>query len=755
MCDRALIAQNTIKSSHDTKLAYYDYTMRDSLLEEQQLISEIENAIEEEQLVLYFQPQVNYEDGSLIGAEALVRWEHPTRGLLSPNMFIPLLEQNGMITMLDEFVWERCCRYIHDWIGKQSEVRNLSVAMSVNVSRLDIYDSRLCRKMQELVTKYDLEPSMISLEITESAYMENPQQLIDMVNELQAAGFSVEMDDFGSGYSSLNTLKDVYVDILKLDMKFLESSQDNARGGNILNSIIRMAHWLELPVIAEGVETKAQADYLKSLGCIYMQGYYFAKPMPAAEFEKMLISEAIEPINQYKDTNVEGMAAFWDPSVQTALLFNSFVGGAAIMEYTNGRLEASRVNDNYYSTLKTTRERYKAVQKNVLASFDEENKAKLIAEIEKTIETGEETGCEIRAVDSPAFDCNWMNVKLRLLARNVKSSILYVAVENIDERKLLTLEKEADAERSRLLMQNTGSSFFDYDCKTKTLQYQVYRRSKGLQKRTAKDCTVKGLTGRTLPRESAESIVSVIAKTGKAHIEGEIEFRANLWDTGIRWCRMRYSSVEDDDGIPYRIVGQIDDIQDLKEKAVFAEVISNKLKTSARSYPYNDVIVNEVFSMFYDSRDTVAAIERTLELLGKFFGISRVYIFEDTEDHQAVCNTFEWCAPGISPEKENLQNLSYEFFGGREIYVTHFDAGGTFYCPDIEVLPQTFKEILQPQGIITMLQCAIKIDGVFTGVVGFDECVKSRPWTDEQVGTLMFVSRVLGAHLLRLRASGK
>ncbi|HKM28455.1 MAG TPA: EAL domain-containing protein [Anaerovoracaceae bacterium] len=755
MCDRALIAQNTIKSNHDTKLAYYDYTMRDSLLEEQQLISEMEKAIEEEQFVLYFQPQVNYEDGSLIGAEALVRWDHPTRGLLSPDLFIPLLEQNGMITMLDEYVWERCCRYIHDWVAKHKEVRNLSVAMSVNVSRLDIYDSRLCDKMKELVKKYDLEPSMISLEITESAYMENPTVLIDMVKELQSSGFSVEMDDFGSGYSSLNTLKDVYVDILKLDMKFLESGEDNARGGNIINSIIRMAPWLELPIIAEGVETKAQADYLKSLGCIYMQGYYFSRPMPADEFEELLIGEAIQPINRYKDTNVEGMAAFWDPSVQTALLFNSFVGGAAIMEYTGGRLEASRVNDNYYTTLNTTRARYKALQKDALAAFDEENKTKLVAEIEKTIETGEETGCEVCAKANTAFDCRWMNIKLRVLARNLESSILYVSVENIDERKLLTLEKEQDAERSRLLMQNTGSSFFDYDCKTKTLQYQVYRRDKGLQKRTAMDCTVKGLTGRTLPREGAETIVTVMTIATKAHIEGEVEFRANLWDTGMRWCRMRYTSVEDDDGIPYRIVGQIDDIQDLKEKAMLADSIRNKLKTTARSYPYNDVIVNEVFSIFYDAEDTVAAIERTLALLGKFFGISRVYIFEDTEDHQAVCNTFEWCAPGIPPEKDSLQNLSYEFLGGREIYVTHFDEGGTFYCPNLDAVPPSFKEILEPQGIITMLQCAIKVDGIFTGVVGFDECVKNRPWTDEQVGTLMFVSRVLGAHLLRLRALDK
>lgn len=286
MCDRALLALRTVKDSYAKKVAWYDETLRKRLIEEQELLEDMETALSEEQFVLYFQPQVNYVDGLIVGAEALVRWNHPTRGMLMPGEFIPVFEKNGFILSLDAYVWEKCCQYLRTWLDHDNEMAKIPV--SVNISRYDIYDSTLCRRLYTLVEKYRLQPSMLRLEITESAYMQDPEQLIGVVRELRQMGFTVEMDDFGAGYSSLNTLKDVPVDVLKLDIRFLSDGVEDTRGGLILCSVIRMAHGLNLPVIAEGVESSTQADYLKGLSCFYMQGYHFGRPMPACEFESFV-----------------------------------------------------------------------------------------------------------------------------------------------------------------------------------------------------------------------------------------------------------------------------------------------------------------------------------------------------------------------------------------------------------------------------------------------------------------------------------
>ena len=752
MCDRALLALRSIKSGFDTRLAYYDDVLRASLLDEQQLVSDMEAALESEQFVLYFQPQINYGNGTLTGAEALVRWRHPQRGLLPPADFITLFEQNGLITRLDKYVWERCCKYIRRWIDLFPWARDFSV--SVNVSRLDICDPQLCDTLKKIIRKYELPVSALRLEITESAYMESQQQLIDTVEALRKAGFTVEMDDFGSGYSSLNTLKDVAVDILKLDMKFLSNCADSARGGNILCSVIRMAHWLRLPIIAEGVETKAQADYLKSLGCVYMQGYYFAHPMPDDDFEELLARSASSRIDRYQDTNVEGMAAFWDASAQTALLFNSFVGGAAILEYSGGTLEALRVNENFYKALGTTRDACLPVQRDMLRCFDDENRAKLIEELTNAIATGEERGCELRSIPGAGgITRPWTHNRIRLLAKNKDSSILYLSIEDISGRKRMELEQEVENERRRLLMQATGSGLFDYDYASDVLYYQVYLPGAGVERRSVPNCCDGCLESPLLHPASAADLRRVIGQGRLSHLDGEIEFRANLWGKGMRWFRMRYSSVEDANGRVYRIVGQADDIQEFKERAELAESIRHRLNAAPTAYKFNDDVVSQIFDLFYSSSDISGAVETTLALLGEYYDLSRVYIIEDVDGHSASENTFEWCAPGVEPQKEFLKHVSYDEIGGWRQYVSCFDESGVFYCPDMSALPPEIRAILERQGIFAVLQCAIKDDGVYSGMVGFDECRADRRWTEEQVGTLMFVSRIVSSFLLKLRKS--
>ena len=239
-------------------------------------------ALREEQFDVYFQPKYNLVTGEMAGAEALVRWYHPVKGFMSPAEFIPIFEKNGFITELDMYVWNKSCEYIAKWQRKYGKL----VSLSVNVSRKDIYKQNLPEILENIVRKKGLTPEILHLEITESAYTENPEQLILIVEQLKKAGFIIEMDDFGSGYSSLNMLAELPIDILKLDMKFLQNKGEQSKNENIMSSIVALAKKINLYVIAEGVEKEKHISMLKSMKCDMVQGYYYAKPMPAEEFEK-------------------------------------------------------------------------------------------------------------------------------------------------------------------------------------------------------------------------------------------------------------------------------------------------------------------------------------------------------------------------------------------------------------------------------------------------------------------------------------
>ena len=289
MCDRALLALRTVKENPSIRYAYYSSDMINKLVAEQEIVNEMNEALKEGQFEVFLQPQYKCATKKIIAAEALTRWNHPTKGYILPGLFIPLFEKNGFITKLDKYVWEQVCKYLRNSIDVYG-IEN-TVPISVNVSRVDLYNPDLCAFLLELMEKNRLPHEYLRLEITEKAYMEDPIQLIETVEALQFEGFKIEMDDFGSGYSSLNILKDVPTDILKLDLMFLEESKNAEKGSKILGSIIRMAKLLKIPVIAEGVETKVQWDYLRGIGCEYAQGYFFARPMPIYEFEKLLQSK--------------------------------------------------------------------------------------------------------------------------------------------------------------------------------------------------------------------------------------------------------------------------------------------------------------------------------------------------------------------------------------------------------------------------------------------------------------------------------
>lgn len=285
LCDWAAMAERTVKGSYIDHYAIYRTSMSESLSKEHYLIKSMNKALLNKEFTVFLQPKYDMRNCSIIGAEALVRWMHPTDGMIPPGEFIPLFERNGFILRLDEYVWDLTCQTIVRW---QSEGLT-PPPISVNVSRMHLYDSDFCQKLITLVNKYNLPPNILELEITESAYTDNPDTLYGIMEKLQEFGFSFSMDDFGSGYSSLNILKDIPVDLIKIDLSFLQTARrgiDFGRG--VLKGTIELINGINLPLIAEGVETAEQAEFLLNVGCNAAQGYYYAKPMPISDFEKLL-----------------------------------------------------------------------------------------------------------------------------------------------------------------------------------------------------------------------------------------------------------------------------------------------------------------------------------------------------------------------------------------------------------------------------------------------------------------------------------
>lgn len=284
MIDHAKLASKECKGNYIKNYYIYTDQMGKNVQEVQAIVNDMERAMKEEQFVLYLQPKYGLKSYELEGAEVLVRWLTP-EGMVSPGKFIPVFEKNGQIMKLDYYIWEHSCKLIRSWLDRGLK----PYPVSVNISRVSMYNPRVVEEIYELTVKYDIPPKLFQLELTESAYTDNPEAIKKAMMQLRDYGFTILMDDFGSGYSSLNMLKDITVDVLKLDMKFMAGadSDNQKKSESIVANVIRLAKDLYLPVIAEGVEEIEQVKFLNSVGCDYAQGYYFAKPMPVAEYEKL------------------------------------------------------------------------------------------------------------------------------------------------------------------------------------------------------------------------------------------------------------------------------------------------------------------------------------------------------------------------------------------------------------------------------------------------------------------------------------
>lgn len=283
--DRATIASNRVMDNYSQRLCWFSDSMIKDIEHELQIVPDIERGIQDGEFIFYLQPKCRNLDGKIIGAEALVRWNSRLHGFVSPGDFIPVLEKNGLVSKVDAYVWESVCRQQRKWLDLGLEV----LPISVNVSRIDIFTLNVPQFFQDLIRRYSLEPRLIEIEITESAFVDDIKILKTVIQELKDIGFPVLIDDFGSGYSSLNMLKDVQADVLKMDIKFFDlNNQNYDKGINIIRSVFDMSKNMNLPVIAEGVESEQQISMLKGIGIKYVQGYYYYRPLPVSNYEELI-----------------------------------------------------------------------------------------------------------------------------------------------------------------------------------------------------------------------------------------------------------------------------------------------------------------------------------------------------------------------------------------------------------------------------------------------------------------------------------
>ena len=607
MTDRALLALNSIKDNYKINYAFFDASMRNNLIKEERYISEMKHAIKENQFVVYYQPQVRYDLNDVYGAEALVRWNHPQDGFVPPNEFIPLFERSGFITELDEYVWNKVAEQIECWLKKGYRVPSISF----NVSRIDLKNPNLVSILNSILEKHNVDRHYVRLEITESSYREDAKNLIKMVNNLKAAGYSVEMDDFGSGYSSLNSLKDVDVDAIKLDLIFLKSVKDNKRSGNIISSVVRLAHTIDIPVIAEGVETIEQAEYLKSVDCLVMQGFLFAKALPANEFEEYIKRSKVL-VNEEKrwEYYADGVDDLLNADTQATLIFNSYVGGAGIIELcSNKDIVALRLNDRFFEVLGAKRGDYHNRQNHIQNGFSAETREVYYDTLQKAIETKKEASCITCSVGLFTDRNVWVRSTVRCLGKKGNNYIFYLSIENVTE--LLYTNRLFDT-----IVENIPAGLTVFQ-----LSGNSFKRSY----LSAGACQIVGYGKEEIILEDLQKVLHKILEQDRERIADELinavnnkkqfnsDMRVAYPDGSVHWINLNANPISLSEGTIY--YGIYTDVTERKNKELTYEEENIKLNDIVDNLPvcFTTSIKNGVVKLDYISQSFLALVGYTRE----------------------------------------------------------------------------------------------------------------------------------------------
>ena len=560
MCDRAVIALRTVKGSYFDRVALYDPGMREALVLEREVVAGIESALREDRIELFLQPKCNIRTGKIVGAEALARWRHPERGIVAPGEFIPLIERNGLVRSLDLRVWEKTAAWIRGLIDEGVQ----PVPVSVNVSRADIYLVDVAAELHALVERYGIDPSLIEVEITESAYSERPDRIVAVFDELAERGFTVLMDDFGSGYSSLNMLKDINVDVLKIDMRFLD--RDDRRSKDIMESVIRMARWLDLPVIAEGVETREQVNFLLDVGCSYAQGYYYARPMEAAAFEALLtdgskvqheqcaLQDARRPILDFRDLLHEN-------TISDRML-SSIIGSVALYSYADGDLRLIRGNEAYRRLIATLGEGVNGAEEggSLFPFVHDEDRDALVAAAEETVRSCPDDGVEVVVRRMGTNGCHWHKMRLFHLNTTNGSATVYGSVTDVTERMEYMEALRKSEQRFEMTLEASGTVVFELDIPTRTARYSEFLQQAFGLAETVANAPEGFIEQGTVAEESIEDFRAIYRDLYAGAPRTSAVVRAIMGDGSRAWNRVTLLAMPNETGAPVKAVGLVENV---------------------------------------------------------------------------------------------------------------------------------------------------------------------------------------------------
>ena len=433
---------------------------------EEEIIGAFDQAIEEDQIYVVYQPQYNHSTGRMIGAEALMRWTHPEYGEQYPSDFVPAMEKNGLIHRADLHVFELICQF-------QNSCPHYMIPISFNVSRHDLFGHPYVEELETIRKKYGVPTEFLRAEITESSAIGGFDLIYNAVQRFHKAGYLVEMDDFGSGYSSLSILKNLPVDILKMDLRFLSGEGLGGRGGIILNAVVQMAKWLKMPTIAEGVETIEQADFLKSIGCNYIQGYLYSRPISRENMMLLLMEIDVEPTQPSMLLKAMNAERFWDPDSLETLIFNTYVGAAAIFSYENGNVEFLRVNQKYIKEIGMNMTEQEILCSKPWEHFTPKGRETFERTIRTAIQTGEEESCETwRTITSQCCgdDLICIRSSMRVIGRAENQAVLYTIVRNITAEKNLIDRLESNEKKLRYAADQADVYSWEYTIDTKEMR---------------------------------------------------------------------------------------------------------------------------------------------------------------------------------------------------------------------------------------------------------------------------------------------
>lgn len=454
MFNHAAMTAEQVKGDLHRRIRVYNADAYNKTVEEYRMLADFQRGMESREVFFCLQPQCRVSNGAVVGAESLARWRRADGRMIPPAVFVPILEKYGMVTNLDQFIWDEVCKWLKGW----TDAGHTAVPISVNISQIDMLTIDVPKHFSGLLKKYGLPADLIKVEITESAYADDTATVRETVRRMREMGFLVLMDDFGSGYSSLNMLKSVNVDVIKLDAQFLRiQAQEERKGISIIESIVNMAKTMKLPIIVEGVETQEQINFLADLGCRYMQGFYFHRPMTVSEFEDMIRDENNIDLRgfEFKATEQIHPREFLDENMFSDAMLNNILGPVAFYRFKDSQVDVERYNQQYYLMvdlpIQQLNERIKGIEQYMYPE-DVEMFHDLL---EKAAEDHLNGAKGVIRVYRPNGTLRWIDQQIYFLSEDDQGKHFYSACQDVTELQFINTELPGGFFRCSLDEKNT------------------------------------------------------------------------------------------------------------------------------------------------------------------------------------------------------------------------------------------------------------------------------------------------------------